>query len=102
MPMFLVPHAGQVLDDEAIGALRQKLRTEGSPRHVPDAFHVVAAIPHTRTGKKLEIPIKRILQGARPEEVLSEGAIDRPELIADYVALSERWDAEDAHAAAAQ
>ncbi|WP_113699229.1 acetoacetate--CoA ligase [Nonomuraea lactucae] len=98
MPMFLVPHAGQVLDDEAIGSLRQKLRTEGSPRHVPDEFHVVAAIPHTKTGKKLEVPIKRILQGARAEEVLSEGAIDRPELIAYYITLAGQWDAEDAHA----
>jgi acetoacetyl-CoA synthetase len=98
MPMFLVPHPGQVLDEEAIGALRHKLRTEGSPRHVPDEFHVVVAIPHTKTGKKLEVPIKRILQGARAEEVLSEGAIDRPELIADYIALAERWDAEDAQA----
>ena len=93
MPMFLVPHAGQVLDDGAIESLRHRLRTEGSPRHVPDEFHVVDAIPHTRTGKKLEVPIKRILQGARPDEVLSDGAIDRPELLADYVALAARWDA---------
>jgi acetoacetyl-CoA synthetase len=91
MPMFVVPHAGQVLDDVAIGVLRNRLRTEGSPRHVPDEFHVVDAIPHTKTGKKLEIPIKRILQGARPEDVLSDGAVDRPELIAYYVALAERW-----------
>jgi acetoacetyl-CoA synthetase len=81
-----------------IEALRQKLRTEGSPRHVPDEFQIVAAIPHTKTGKKLEVPIKRILQGARAEEVLSAGAIDRPELIADYVTLAEQWDAEDARA----
>jgi acetoacetyl-CoA synthetase len=102
MPMFLVPHAGQVLDDAAIGALRQKLRAEGSPRHVPDEFHVVAAIPHTKTGKKLEVPIKRILQGARTGEVLSEGAIDRPDLIAYYVRLAEQWDTEDSRSASAQ
>lgn len=95
MPMFLVPHVGQVLDDAQVDRLRQKLRTEGSPRHVPDEFHVVSAIPHTKTGKKLEIPIKRILQGAKVEDVLSEGAVDRPELIAAYVALAQRWDAED-------
>ena len=98
MPMFLVPHAGQVIDDDVIAALRQRLRTEGSPRHVPDEFHVVAAIPHTKTGKKLEVPIKRILQGARAEDVLSEGAVDRPELIADYVALAAQWNAHDAEA----
>ncbi|WP_367325891.1 acetoacetate--CoA ligase [Streptomyces sp. HUAS ZL42] len=96
MPMFLVPHAGQAIDEAEIGRLRQKLRTEGSPRHVPDEFHVVEALPHTKTGKKLEVPIKRILQGARAEDVLSEGAIDRPDVIASYVALAKRWDAEDA------
>jgi acetoacetyl-CoA synthetase len=95
MPMFLVPHAGQVIDQAEIDRLRQKLRNDGSPRHVPDEFHVMAAIPHTKTGKKLEVPIKRILQGARAEDVLSEGAIDRPELIADYVTLARQWDAED-------
>jgi 2-polyprenyl-6-methoxyphenol hydroxylase-like FAD-dependent oxidoreductase len=49
------------------------------------------------TGKKLEVPIKRILQGARAEDVLSEGAIDRPDLITSYVALAMRWDGEEAH-----
>ncbi|WP_205347143.1 AMP-binding enzyme [Pseudonocardia broussonetiae] len=96
MPMFLVPHPGQVLDEQAIDVLRHRLRTEGSPRHVPDEFHVVAAIPHTRTGKKLEVPIKRILQGARPEDVMSDGAVDRPELITEYVGLAARWDAAEA------
>jgi acetoacetyl-CoA synthetase len=96
MPMFLVPHAGQVIDEAETDRLRRKLRAEGSPRHVPDEFHVVEALPHTKTGKKLEVPIKRILQGARAEDVLSEGAIDRPDLIASYVALANRWDAAEA------
>ncbi len=99
MPMFLVPRDGQVVDDATIERLRHRLRTEGSPRHVPDEFHVVDAIPHTKTGKKLEVPIKRILQGAAVTEVLSDGAVDRPDLISTYVALARRWDTEDAHLA---
>ena len=43
--------------------LKQALRTELSPRHVPDRFLVVQAIPHTLNGKKCEVPVKRILAG---------------------------------------
>jgi acetoacetyl-CoA synthetase len=45
---------------------------------VPDAILQVPAIPHTRTGKKLEVPIKRILQGADPDSVVSRDAVDDP------------------------
>ncbi|GAA0975509.1 acetoacetate--CoA ligase [Acrocarpospora macrocephala] len=98
MPMFLVPQDGHALDTEAIELIRHKLRTEGSPRHVPDEFHVVPAVPHTKTGKKLEVPLKRILQGADPNEVLSAGAIDRPELVPFYVDLARRWADEESSA----
>lgn len=98
MPMFLVPQEGAVLNEEAIDLIRRRLRTEVSPRHVPDEFHVVEAVPHTKTGKKLEIPLKRILQGASAEEVLSAGAVDRPELISYYVDLGRLWDEQDTRA----
>ncbi len=91
MPMFLVPAPGHDLDDAELDRLRTRLRTEGSPRHVPDEMHVVRALPHTRTGKKLEVPLKRILQGADPSAVLDPGAVDDPSLVGDYVALAERW-----------
>lgn len=97
MPMFLVPQTDAVVDDEAIDLIRHRLRTECSPRHVPDEFHVVPAIPHTKTGKKLEVPLKRILQGAPAEDVLSLGAIDRPELVSFYVDLAQRWGDEKKH-----
>lgn len=91
MPLFLVPAGAGALDEEAIERVRIRLREDASPRHVPDEIHLVQAIPHTRTGKKLEVPLKRILQGASPEAVVSEGAVDRPELLADYVALAAQW-----------
>jgi acetoacetyl-CoA synthetase len=90
MPMFLVLGDGVALSDELIDTIRRQLREKASPRHVPDSFYAVAALPHTRTGKKLEVPLKRILQGAAPEEVLSLGAVDRPELIDFYVDLAAR------------
>lgn len=92
MPMFLaIEESNADAADELIERVRLRLRTEGSPRHVPDDFHIVEAIPHTKTGKKLEVPLKRILQGAPPEEVLSMGAVDRPELIDFYADLARAW-----------
>ncbi len=91
MPMFLVPAPGRSLDEADLARLRDLLRTQGSPRHVPDEMHVVEAIPHTKTGKKLEIPLKRILQGSLPDDVVSAGAVDRPELLARYTDLARQW-----------
>jgi acetoacetyl-CoA synthetase len=61
-----------------------------SPRHVPDELIAVPGIPHTRTGKKLELPVKRLLQGATPDEVAKPGALDRPELLETYAELARR------------
>ena len=57
------------------------IRSELSPRHVPDAIVVAPAIPRTLTGKKLEVPVKRILAGAAVEDVAASGAVDRPEAL---------------------
>ena len=65
MPLFVVLNPGGELDDALTGKIRRAIREGASPRHVPDEIIAVPAIPHTRTGKKLEIPVKRILQGRR-------------------------------------
>ena len=65
---------------DIIAAIRRQL----SPRHVPDDVIVVPGIPHTRTGKKLEVPIKRILQGVAVDDVADADAVDRPELLAQF------------------
>ena len=57
-----------------------------SPRHVPDEIIAVPAIPHTRTGKKLEIPVKRILQGADPRQDIEAGAVDTPDALRWFAA----------------
>jgi acetoacetyl-CoA synthetase len=76
MPLFVVLAEGRTLDDELRGLITSTVRRDASPRHVPDEIFAVRAIPHTRTGKKLEVPIKRLLQGAKLEDVLSLGAVD--------------------------
>jgi acetoacetyl-CoA synthetase len=49
-----------------------------SPRHVPDEVLVVPALPHTLTGKRLEVPVKRILQGAAVEDATNSASVDDP------------------------
>lgn len=79
-----------VLDDALSELVRDEIRCHASPRHVPDEIIVMESLPHTRTGKKIEVPLKRILQGAEPAAVVSAGALDDPDALAAFVALAER------------
>ncbi|WP_079087736.1 acetoacetate--CoA ligase, partial [Streptomyces scabiei] len=71
MPLFVVLAAGVRLDDALRDRVREAIRAGASPRHVPDEIIEVPAIPHTRTGKKLEVPVKRLLQGAALADVVN-------------------------------
>jgi acetoacetyl-CoA synthetase len=68
--------------------LRQALRTELSPRHVPDRFIAVDAIPHTLNGKKCEVPVKRILAGVDPAQAVSRDALANPDSLDPFIALA--------------
>ncbi|WP_372460256.1 acetoacetate--CoA ligase [Nocardia coffeae] len=81
MPLFIVPTDGVQLDAALIDRIKAEIRASASPRHVPDEIILAPGFPHTRTGKKLEIPIKRILQGADPAAVVDRGAVDAPDLL---------------------
>ena len=86
MPLFIaaVEHVDESdLRKRVVAAIRDAL----SPRHVPDEIIFVPAIPHTKTGKKLEVPIKRLIQGVSVEEAADAGSIDRPELLEVYAGL---------------
>ena len=79
-PLFVVPR------DDAEPAdltrrIRDRIKERTSPRHVPDDVILLRRLPHTRTGKRLEVPVKRILQGADPDAVLNRGAVDDPEAL---------------------
>ncbi|WJY54487.1 FAD-dependent monooxygenase [Streptomyces chengbuensis] len=87
VPLFVVPAPGVTLDDVLREKIRNAIRTGASPRHVPDEILAVAAIPHTRTGKKREVPVKRLLQGAPAEQVLNPSAVDNPDLVAYFAGL---------------
>jgi acetoacetyl-CoA synthetase len=85
--LFVVPRAPARLDDELVGTIRVALRTALSPRHVPDRMVEVPAVPRNLTGKKLELPVKRIMQGADPGEVVSRDALADPDALDAFVRL---------------
>jgi acetoacetyl-CoA synthetase len=86
---------GATLDDALRGRIRTALRRELSPRHTPDRIFAVAAIPKTLNGKKLEIPVKRLLGGASLADAVSEGAVADP---SSLTALLEVYRSESAKA----
>jgi acetoacetyl-CoA synthetase len=86
--LFVVPADGVTLDDDLRARIARSLRTQLSPRHVPDRIVAVPAIPRTLTGKKLEAPVKRILRGVPVDQVASPDALLDPEALAPFVALA--------------
>jgi acetoacetyl-CoA synthetase len=81
--LFVVPAEGVELDAARESELRKLLRTELSPRHVPDEIHAVNSIPRTLTGKKLEVPVKRILLGKPVGAAANPDVMANPESL-DY------------------
>jgi acetoacetyl-CoA synthetase len=87
--LFVVLADGVQLDDELRRRIGTALRTSLSPRHVPDEIHQVAAVPRTLSGKKLEVPVKRILTGVPVEAAAAKGALANPESLTAFVALTD-------------
>jgi len=79
LALFVVLAPGAALDQELREAIKSAIAAHASPRHVPDDIIAVTAIPHTRTGKKLEVPVKRILLGHAPETVVARDDGPRPD-----------------------
>jgi acetoacetyl-CoA synthetase len=77
---------GHVLDDALRSRIGRTLRSALSPRHVPDVIEQVPAIPRTRTGKKLELPVKKILLGTPAEQVASRDALADPDALDAFTA----------------
>jgi acetoacetyl-CoA synthetase len=75
------------LDDALRRRISTALRTELSPRHIPDTITAVPVIPHNRTGKKLELPVKKILLGAAPDDVASRDVLADPTALDAFVVL---------------
>ncbi|WP_328286525.1 nuclear transport factor 2 family protein [Rhodococcus sp. JS3073] len=86
MPLFVDLADGAELTDALVERIRSAIRTRVSPRHVPDEVIEVPALPRTLTGKRLEIPVKRLLQGVPVEQAINPDAVDRPQALAWFAA----------------
>jgi acetoacetyl-CoA synthetase len=78
MPMFVKLADGLALDGKIEATIRTKLRKEYTPRHVPDKIIQVPLIPATLTGKKLEVPVRKILMGVPIEKAANTSAMADP------------------------
>ncbi|MGH2636880.1 MAG: acetoacetate--CoA ligase [Actinomycetota bacterium] len=93
--LFVALEEGTSLDDRLRSRIASELRAQLSPRHVPDRTLAVPDIPKTLNGKRLEVPVKRLLMGARPEEVASPGALSDPAALDVFVELARELDEEE-------
>lgn len=88
MPLFVKLAAGRQLDGALEERIRARLRSEYTPRHVPDRILQVADIPTTLTGKKMEVPVRKILLGAAPEQAANASAMANPRTLDFFVAYA--------------
>jgi len=89
MPLFVKLAPGLELDEATRKAIVARLRSECSPRHVPDEIHRVPDIPYTLSAKKMELPVRRILRGAPVGSVAARDAMRNPDSIDWFVSFAE-------------
>ncbi|HMO46459.1 MAG TPA: acetoacetate--CoA ligase [Rubrivivax sp.] len=94
MPLFVVLAPGQVLDDALKARIAQQIRSKASARHVPNEIYAVDEIPRTLTGKKMEVPVRKLLLGAARDQVASPDAMVNPASLEFFVRLAGQLDAQ--------
>ena len=90
MPLFVQLKPGLQLNDEIIAQIKQSLRENFTPRHVPDEVFQIDEVPYTMTGKKLETPVKKILMGFDLEKSVNRDAMRNPETIDYFIEFSKK------------
>ncbi|MFI6209796.1 acetoacetate--CoA ligase [Streptomyces sp. NPDC051041] len=90
MPLFVHLAPGATLDDALLDRIKRTIREQLSPRHVPDEVIEVPGVPHTLTGKRIEVPVKRLLQGTPVEKAVNPGSIDDLDLLRFYAELARK------------
>lgn len=88
MPLFVVLAPGLVLDDALRAAISARIRADVSPRFVPNAIEQVADVPRTLSGKKLEVPVKKLMLGGDPETVVNRDSMANPNSFDWFVAYA--------------
>ncbi|KYD30420.1 Acetoacetyl-CoA synthetase [Parageobacillus toebii] len=90
MPLFVVLQPGAALDEELKEKIKNEIRQKVSPRFVPDEIYQVEQIPKTLNGKKMEIPIRKVLLGFPLEKAVNPGAMANPEALQFFIELSKQ------------
>jgi acetoacetyl-CoA synthetase len=90
MPLFVVLAPGLSLDAILKQKINQKIRSALSPRHVPDEIYAIDEVPTTLNGKKLEVPVKKVLSGIPLEDAVNLDSMSNPQAMDYFVALAEK------------
>jgi acetoacetyl-CoA synthetase len=90
MPLFVKLGPGVELDAALEAKIRDTLRREYTPRHVPDKIYQAPGIPYTLTGKKMEVPVRRILTGVPPEKAANRSGVSDPGSLDFFIAYAAR------------
>jgi acetoacetyl-CoA synthetase len=88
MPLFVQLADGAELDDALRDRIRAAIRAQLSPRHVPDEIIAAPGVPHTLTGKRIEVPVKRLLQGVTLDKAVNPGSVDDLAVLRFYERLA--------------
>lgn len=90
MPMFVKLSNGLDLNDDIDKKIRQTLREKYSPRHVPEKIYQVEEIPYTLTGKKMEVPVRKILMGVPEEKAANRNVMANPDSLDYFIRFAEK------------
>lgn len=88
MALFVVPRQAELFTPGLVQRLKDAIRTQLSARHVPDEVLMIAEVPRTISGKKLEVPVKKILLGQSPEKACNRSSMANPGSIDAFIALA--------------
>jgi len=91
MPLFVVLREAVQLDTALKARIKDALRSNVSPHHVPDDILAISEVPRTLSGKKLEVPIKKLLMGVPLERAVSKGSLSNPQTLDYFVEFAERF-----------
>src|SRR5699024_1417830 len=91
VPLFVVMKDGYQLTDEVKQTINKQIRTQSSPRHVPTGIYEVSELPKTLNGKKLEVPVKKILMGQSIDEVVNKGSLSNANTLDYFVQFAQDY-----------
>src|SRR5207248_3290886 len=91
MPLFVVLRDGVQLDDALKARIKNELRTKVSPHHVPDEIIEIAEVPRTLSGKKTEVPVKKLFMGVPVEKAVSMDALGNPQAMQFFIDFARKY-----------